>query len=264
MLMALLHGKLSRDQENMEDILTSNVFGLLKYLPPEAGLIPFLQKACTPGGTYPLADLPLGIEAEYKFWPWLVEAECDPCEPDVLIQMKPPNDKRILVLIEAKYRSGKSSEEENSSPDEISRNREESAVLTSAQLKDQLSREWENLRSLADKESAQPVLVYLTADVGCPTEEIEDSQKALESRKKERGTICWLSWRHLPSLIINSEHEMLRDLGAALCRMNLTFFEGFSKIASPVPIRWTFAGRQVKFNWGSSFALGHLQWEFRK
>ena len=31
MIEALLHGKLSCKQENMEDILTSNVFGMLQY-----------------------------------------------------------------------------------------------------------------------------------------------------------------------------------------------------------------------------------------
>ena len=34
MLSALLHGKLSREQENMEDILTSIVFDTLRHLPP--------------------------------------------------------------------------------------------------------------------------------------------------------------------------------------------------------------------------------------
>jgi len=32
-------------QENMEDILTSNVFELLRYLEPKAGLLPFLRMA---------------------------------------------------------------------------------------------------------------------------------------------------------------------------------------------------------------------------
>ena len=48
MIHALLNGKLSADQENMEDILTSNVFGLLRYLPPEHGLLPFLAHASIP------------------------------------------------------------------------------------------------------------------------------------------------------------------------------------------------------------------------
>lgn len=230
MLMALLRGKLSRDQENMEDVLTSNVFGILKYVPPEAALIPFLHKSCTSGGEFPLASLSSHAEATFEFWPWLEELNCTPCEPDLLIRLNSLAGERILVLIEAKYRSGKSSKEElNAQP-----------TQNELPTNDQLSREWENLQSLAEKESARPVLIYLTADVGCPTEEIEASQKALESREKERGTLCWLSWRHLPSLIINSEHSMLRDLDTALRRLNLIFFEGFSGIEIVKPFRWSF------------------------
>ena len=45
MIEALLRGKLSREQENMEDVLTSNVFGMLQYVAPELGLFPFLARA---------------------------------------------------------------------------------------------------------------------------------------------------------------------------------------------------------------------------
>jgi len=48
MLQAMLHGKLTRKEESMEDLLTSNAFGLMKYLPPEAALFPFLSLAKDP------------------------------------------------------------------------------------------------------------------------------------------------------------------------------------------------------------------------
>ena len=76
--MALLKGKLSRAQENMEDILTSNVFGLFQYLPAELGLLPFLALAEDETGNRPLAFL-AGEQAcacrsvDYEFWPWLEE-----------------------------------------------------------------------------------------------------------------------------------------------------------------------------------------------
>jgi hypothetical protein len=40
-LQAFLKGKLSAEQENLEDLLTSSV-GLLAYVPPERALLPFL------------------------------------------------------------------------------------------------------------------------------------------------------------------------------------------------------------------------------
>lgn len=64
MLVALLHGKLSRDQENMEDILTSNVFGVMRYLPPAIALFPFISKASSPEGVKPLAALSVDMRAE--------------------------------------------------------------------------------------------------------------------------------------------------------------------------------------------------------
>ncbi len=35
MLQAMFHGKLTHEEGGMEDLLTSNAFGLMKYLPPE-------------------------------------------------------------------------------------------------------------------------------------------------------------------------------------------------------------------------------------
>lgn len=246
MLMALLRGKLSRDQENMEDILTSNVFGVLKYLPPGNVLVPFLSKASLPEGKWPLADLPADVKVEYEFWPWLEESGCDGCEPDVLIRIACSDGKKILVLIEAKYRSSKSSEEDEGE-----------------RPNDQLAREWDNLSRLAARESAKPVLIYLTADVRCPVEDIEASQKELVSKRVEKAKICWLSWRHLPFLITDSSPEILRDLVGVLRRLNLTFFEGFSRVAAPARIQWTFSGKPARFDW-TCLQIEELKWGFRR
>ena len=55
---ALLHGKLAVKQENMEDILTSNVFGMLEHVRPECGLFQFLAQAkAVEGNCRPLANL---------------------------------------------------------------------------------------------------------------------------------------------------------------------------------------------------------------
>lgn len=269
MLMALLHGKLSRDQENMEDILTSNVFGILKYLPPGVALVPFLRKVSGPKGDYPLADLPLDIHVKYEFWPWLGKLDPTGCEPDVLLRIDCRDGKRILALIEAKYRSGKSSKEEEEESQSEKSTQEQSATVTvtpeinqlEKPVKDQLSREWRNLRRLAGKESAEPVLIYLTADFACPTKDIEASQEAL---KGEKGKISWLSWRHLPSLITDSHYGMLRDLAAVLRRLDLVFFEGFSKVDTPVHIQWGFSVEPVRFDWACPQIRESLQWRLRR
>jgi hypothetical protein len=44
----MIHGKLTREEEGMEDLLTSNIFGSMKYLPSYAILLSFLSLAKDP------------------------------------------------------------------------------------------------------------------------------------------------------------------------------------------------------------------------
>ena len=67
MHIVLKKGNLSRDQENMEDIPTCNVFGLMKYFPPSQALIPFLKHAENLEEGSPLGDLSMEANAEYEF-----------------------------------------------------------------------------------------------------------------------------------------------------------------------------------------------------
>jgi hypothetical protein len=45
MFIAQIRNKLTRQEEQMEDLLTSNVFGLWRYLPAELGLLQLLETA---------------------------------------------------------------------------------------------------------------------------------------------------------------------------------------------------------------------------
>lgn len=81
MLQALLRGKLSREQENLEDILTSNVFGALGYLDPKDGPLPFLALAETASGDRDFAWISelapsVKVSATYEFWPWWEKPGC--------------------------------------------------------------------------------------------------------------------------------------------------------------------------------------------
>ncbi len=73
MFQALIKGKLTRSEENMEDLLTSNVFGIFKYLTPSEVLLPFIGEAIDLRGKHLADHLPQVESAEYKFWPWLTE-----------------------------------------------------------------------------------------------------------------------------------------------------------------------------------------------
>jgi len=139
MIDALLHGKLTSRQENMEDILTANVFGMLKYVPPERGLFRFLARARTPEThekhSYPLKNLLGGLYAvEYRFWPTWQDRE-----PDVELRIKSSDVGLYLIGIEAKYRSGKSSEAE---ADDVEQETQEEILR---ECTDQLTCEWNEL-----------------------------------------------------------------------------------------------------------------------
>ena len=226
MIEAVLHGKLSSKQENMEDVLTSNVFGMLQYVAPDAGVIPFLSRAKTMDGNAPLAyikDLPAAnISVSYRFWPrW------SHCEPDVVLDISIADRLSYLIVIEAKHRSGKSSEADD----------------VELRPNDQLAREWLDLSEEADRLLARPLLVFLTADICCPKSEIQDSIDEYSHKRSADARTplnCWLSWRELPGLFGRLPHlTPLRDIARMAEKLNLTFFQGFEDL-SPFHIDWTF------------------------
>jgi hypothetical protein len=236
MIEALLHGKLSREQANMEDILTSNVFGMLQYVAPELGLFPFLARAKTAAGGHPLESLVAANDSgqarvQYDFWP-----KWPRCEPDVVLHIRRDAGSSYLVGIEAKFRSGKSSE-----ADEIEE-----------RPNDQLAREWADLDHQADERGAQPVLVYLTTDVSCPKLEIQESLEEVRRKSVCGGrepTICWLSWRQLPRLFHVEGHDpgspILADVARMAERMGLVFFERIERVAT-VRAGWSFQPRRFQ------------------
>jgi hypothetical protein len=234
MLRAQLHGKLGPAQENLEDILTSNVFGAFSYLPPDEGLARFLARV-EGGGSGALRAL-LGssvVEVSYEFWPWIERAGCRGCEPDVLIRIATADGARALICVEAKYLSGKSSVAIESA--------------TATPPNDQLARQWDNAAHVAADEGRHAFVVYVTAHYARPDDEIEASQTELVALRGERGRILWLPWRALSQL----------DFGAGLLaadlvrvmreRYALTYFTGIA-VAS-ARLGWAFAVRSHRLSW---------------
>lgn len=255
MFQALLRGKLSREQDNLEDILTSNVFGLLSYLPPEKGLVPFLKCARFSddtdwfGGsaTKCLSEI---VQARYCFWPWLGEMSDDyGCEPDVVIRAVTRNGERLLIVIEAKFRSGKSSVEDKND----------------RYVTDQLAREWNQatylVRQRGDDQDRRPVLIYVTGDFTPPWDQVVDSASEFRKKRPDKArefpfSCAWLSWRHIPRAfgkamgpMDHGADRMLRDLIRLCDRLDLRFFEGLSPIGQLSAITWRFLRASVRFDW---------------
>jgi hypothetical protein len=91
MYLAELHGKLSQQQENQEDILTSNVFSFFKYADRCIFLLEFIRKL---GINVSEED---ASKAEFVFWPHYD----DLTEPDLVLLIG-----KHYLLFEAKYHSG--------------------------------------------------------------------------------------------------------------------------------------------------------------
>lgn len=240
MLAALLHGKVSQQIEEMEDVLTSTVFGLMNYVPLEEGLLPFIWQAKDVAGITDLSRLSKGMQFRIDYWPNLREPNCTPCEPDLLLYFTTEGIEYVL-LIEAKFKSGKSSYEDSND------------LLAT----DQLAKEWQNLVSLCQSRSSKhktviPILIYLTADNTVPSADINASLSELGSKSKSQTdlnypiTWGWLSWRSIPSLFRDNDNRILNDLAKLMERLQLTYFEGFTELTIHTDIDWKF---EDVFNW---------------
>ena len=253
MLDALLHGKLSREIENLEDVLTSCVFGALRLSEPWQLLLPWLCLATDGNGGRPLADLPDGCTVEYEFWPQWQEPGCSFCEPDVVLRVTSPTAK-WLILVEAKLHSEKSS---SACPD----SKRGDAPY------DQLAREWDNLVAKAGEEKGgpwQPVLVYLTAGTAYPGECIRDSLADYRHCRGEKPFVCgWLSWRHLFRLARGRDELALRDLYRLLDRLGLFFFHGVPAVATMAD-GWRFQRSAHRFVWAAPMVVPTVSWSCRK
>jgi hypothetical protein len=256
MLHALLSGKLSRDQENMEDLLTSVVFGSLKYVAPEVGLLRWLALGETINGSRPLADFENRVAVDYEFWPRWGEPGCIGCEPDVVLRVS-SQEQNTLIAIEAKYWSGKSSLAGEDGLD--------------TPPNDQLAREWDNLRRRAASEGARPILIYVTAGYLIPKQELQES---LDDYQKRRPTdevsplFCWLTWRSLSELFGRADQPVLSDVTTLARRLDLTFFEGVTLDNQPPNVTWHFHGgdasiqERLLLSWTAFQPLAELTWSF--
>lgn len=237
MLQALLAGKLSSSQENMEDVLTSSVFGSFQYLPHNEALAPFLRTArgIDPGDK-PFNELSIR-SAGYTFWPDWSEPGYTNCEPDLVLSVTDERGSKLLISVEVKYRSGKSGYE----------------IEDIDAPTDQLAKEWDHVVLRARQVGARPFLVYVTTDTVIPKVDIEQAKTEYERKCGKLGRFesfrcSWISWRSLYRALLGSQEELAVDLRRLAEKLRFAEFDGFSEIGPASVQTWTYIR---SYNWGA-------------
>lgn len=283
MFIAQLKNKFTRSEEDMEDLLTSNVFGIWRYLPPQLGLEQFLGTARRQDGTV-LMDLGEITEIKLDFWPWYKRTDTmRGGQPDILIEVANSTSQKYLFLIESKFLSDKSDVDPTPYPSLPS---------------DQLAREMQILRDVANSAHIENyALIYLTAHTCFPKQDIQEAICDLFVTTGEGSVdhFYWTSWRELPAILTDGQllleahnlalgyERILTDLNIIIHRLGLTFFEGFTSVPNiglgleywqyenpQVVFRWLpinipihkFHETKVSFNWVSPYRILKIPWRF--
>ncbi len=250
MFIAQLRGKLSRPEEDMEDLLTSNVFGIWRYLPPTLGLVQFLGTAKRVDGKELAVPSDVSV-ANLEFWPRLDYPDAKGAEPDVLISYSDNDDTKCLVMVEAKYKSGKSS----------------FADYADKRPNDQLAREMQSLHLLARREGTDRyALVYVTAHTTMPRNDVQEAVEELLDKASEAGTdrFYWTTWRYLPRILAEAQStsedsiakSLLADLRELLEGMGLTFYQGICSNGWSLGPSWEFQVSKATFGAWKPFRIG--------
>lgn len=227
-LFAERHGKLGRDSslahDRAEDLFTSSVFQLLRYLPLKTGLLSVLARARSvqvednqvsfQRGQGELDDVD---HAQLDFWKRMGEFG----SPDVLIRLFSGSDLVQVVLVEVKLYSGKSGTAEDDSPDLDDIQGEGNADGPDPVDPDQLVKYWRGLRARFPEKPRQ--LIYLTSHLVPP---VEDLRKSLA--RDNTMNLAWLSWYDIWD-VVQRQRETLpaADLADLLQCRGFSLFEGF-------------------------------------
>ena len=243
-MLAEIHNKISQSGSNLsdrlEDKLTGDFFGTIRYLSFEKGLIhifktvEFNQKPVNENWLR-FIEGEKGYTTQIEFW-----HRDDEGEIDLLI-----TNENVIIGVEVKYLSGLSSED----PDENSLIDEKESV-------NQLARYSRMLERLA--KGRTPYLLFLAPYDLMNTVKKKMSDRSIISPDVELGFMCWedihesLSnleidqWETGPKLII-------RDLLTLLMKKGLTRFRGFRPIILDKPIvrkAYYFEPEEIKYESG--------------
>jgi len=217
MLHALLHGKLDEsdpEPQRLEDTLTSTVFGAIFWAQDWTLLERWL-------GIPPISSQRIPT-IEYWFWPRLAFAE-----PDVVFRLG-----NVLVVVEAKYRSGRHDLAPKPEEDES--------------VRDQLVRQYKSIKESVSERAKYPEaieraisecqliqLFVVDARRQRPARvEIEESKQRLP-RNTTLNLVTWQSLSRVLNVNSAANQGWRSDLAEYLRLCGLDIFSGFSRWHAP-------------------------------
>lgn len=248
MTIAELKGKLSPDSPNgasdrMEDLLTSDVFGTMRYVGFEKGFIDWIvqaQSAPVSPASEPIPDFFKGRLIEtvrYSFWPTLPNGR----EPDVALLFFFNSGLPLLIVVEAKYFSGTSDwdDKEKNELLGVTGNQIADQVLSLGRMTIDKIAKWfelENIDTLfSDQQHIEKIHLFVTMHSVLPSLDYQKSKDKVGSSWPIPS--YWLSWDRLASSMephIQKSHDgidaLLQDLYLLLKRKGLIPFQGFNTI----------------------------------
>lgn len=235
MTIAELHGKLAPHRPNgchdrMEDLLTSDVFGTMKYAGWKHGFMDWLRSAIHPFEVMNASSvLPNNNDIRrlhYAFWPTLLNGR----EPDLLIGIECMDGNLVQVMMEAKYLSGSS--------DVQLTDTEITSYYSGNQIADQVNNFPQYFPELSHIDVATCIHLYVTAHYSCPTDVYESSKPYI---RRNDIPLFWVNWQSLPSFLVSAQqnledhgpHALLSDLLLLFERKDLLPFVAFNYKSIP-------------------------------
>lgn len=191
-----------------EDVLTSTIFGNLRYFNDQSILINFLNEAIAINGD--TLTIEQGNIFDIKFWEkYYLSNNHKYNEPDLHV-----SNTQYDIIIECKYYSTLGEE-----------------ITSLDDNKDAYSNQLIRYSKIIEKSKKRKIIIYLTNDERIPTTIITDSLERINVNIR----LYWLSWRKLYRVMNELAHtklnygerQLFNDLLLFLKKRNMTMFCGF-------------------------------------
>ena len=234
---AILKGKLrsasSQINEQLEDLLTSEIFSRLRYLDLEVGLLPILNRVQNVANKQTGLPIQSKINStdDFTFWPRLTLKSGKVVEPDLIIKLETECNKKIVIVVECKHRSGKSGV---IIPEDQEIDGYESTP------KDQLVKEL--LVANEHYPEAKVFLIYLTGHAILPESDIDESVNSIKDFEGMNGTyfydsVYWIGWKEIWNILSEQRDKfshkrvisiIIEDITNLLEYHGYRYFEGIT------------------------------------